>query len=161
MKFKTTFEKTECEKIREALGEWVAENDFNLFGTATYINAHTITRRKAHTDAAHFMRLLSRKVLGKHKVDREKIYLPALVFVEKGKNRDRTHIHWFTKGYTLKHTKDIIVNADRLWKAKIEKAMDVMILDEVEAQRRTYTIKEQQAFDAEIISPKACYLTLS
>lgn len=151
-------QKLECERIKKAVGEWIAMNDFSLFGTATYIHPQNVRLDKAHKDAAYFARLLSRRILGKHKVDRQNIYLPMMMFVERGKNRDNTHLHFFTKGYTLTQTKKIIVLANSLWKYKITNALDVVIKDEREAQRRTYTMKEQLALDDEILSPQACYL---
>ena len=150
--------KLECERIKNAVGEWVAMNKFSLFGTATYKHPQNVRLDKAHKDAAHFARLLSRRVLGKHTVDRQHIYLPMMMFVERGKNRDNTHLHFFTKGYTLTHTKQIVVHANCLWQQKITNALDVVIKDEREAQRRTYTMKEQLALDDEILSPQACYL---
>jgi len=144
--------------MKDAVGEWITTQRFPLFGTATYRHPHHIRVEKAHRDASHFTRLLSRKVLGKHTVDRQGKYLTTMMFVEQGKDRNNTHIHFFIKGYTLKHTKVIIYNANRIWKSKIDNALDVMILDEREAERRTYTMKEQLALDDEIISPKACFL---
>jgi hypothetical protein len=158
MYLKTSYEREVCEQMKKAVGEWVASEHFTLFGTATYVHAHRVRVEKAHKDASHFARLLSRKVLGKHTVDRQGIYLPMLTFVEQGTNRDNTHIHFFTKGYTLKQTKGIIYNANRIWRTNIDCSLDVVIKDEHEAQRRTYTMKEQLAFDDEIISPKACFL---
>ena len=151
-------QKLECERLKNAVGEWIATNDFTLFGTATYTHPWTIRLDKAHKDAAHFARLLSRKILGKHAVDRHNIYLPMMMFVERGKNRDNIHLHFFTKGYTLTHTKQIIFLADVLWKQKITNALDLVIKEEHEAQRRTYTMKEQLALDDEILLPQACYL---
>ena len=77
---------------------------------------------------------------------------------ERGRNRDNTHLHFFTKSYSLKHTKQIITYANDIWKSKIDYALDVVIKDEYEAQRRTYTMKEQLALDDEILCPKACFL---
>lgn len=158
MKFKTSYEVETCQSMKDAVGEWITTQRFPLFGTATYRHPHHIRVEKAHRDASHFTRLLSRKVLGKHTVDRQGRYLTTMMFVEQGKDRNNTHIHFFIKGYTLKHTKGIIYNANRIWKSKIDNALDVMILDEREAERRTYTMKEQLALDDEIISPKACFL---
>ena len=148
----------QCERIKIEVGEWIAAYDFTLFGTATYIPPQAVRLEKAHKDAAHFARLLSRRILGKHTVDRRKTYLPMMMFVETGRNRDNTHLHFFTKGYTLRHTKQIVVHANTLWRQNIHNALDVVIKDEREAQRRTYTMKEQLALDDEILSPKACYL---
>ena len=147
-----------CQRIKDTVGEWIATQHFPLFGTATYRHPHHIRVVKAHRDASHFARLLSRKVLGKHTVDRQGKYLTTLMFVEQGKDRKNTHIHFFIKGYTLNHTKGIIYNANRNWKSKMDNASDVLILDEREAERRTYTMKEQLALDDEIIIPKACFL---
>ena len=158
MKFKTSYEVETCQSMKDAVGEWITTQRFPLFGTATYRHPHHIRVEKAHRDASHFTRLLSRKVLGKHTVDRQGKYLTTMMFVEQGKDRNKTHIHFFIKGYTLKHTKGIIYNANRIWKSKIDNALDVLILDEREAERRTYTMKEQLALDDEIISPKACFL---
>ena len=151
-------ERRECDKLKEAMGDWIASNNFTLFGTATYIHPTNVRIEKAHRDASHYVRLLSRKILGKHLVDRKNIYLPMMIFVERGRNRDNTHLHFFTKGYTLTHTKQIVVHANCLWQQKINNALDVVIKDEREAQRRTYTMKEQLALDDEILSPQACYL---
>lgn len=151
-------ERRECDKLKEAMGDWIASNNFTLFGTATYIHPTNVRIEKAHRDASHYVRLLSRRILGKHLVDRKNIYLPMMMFVERGRNRDNTHLHFFTKGYTLKHTKQIITYANEIWQSKIDYALDVVIKDEYEAQRRTYTMKEQLALDDEILCPKACFL---
>jgi hypothetical protein len=158
MRQRTERERLECEKMKEAMGKWIAENNFTLFGTATYVHPINVKIEKAHRDAAHFARILSREILGKHLVDRQNTYLPMMMFVERGKQRDNTHLHFFTKGYTLKHTKQIITLADKIWKKRIDYSLDVLIKDEHEAQRRTYTMKEQLALDDDIISPKACFL---
>ena len=144
--------------MKDAVGDWITTQRFPLFGTATYRHPHHIRVEKAHRDASHFTRLLSRKVLGKHTEDRQGKYLTTMMFVEQGKDRNNTHIPFFIKGYTLKHTKGIIYNANHIWKSKIDNALDVLILDEREAEKRTYTMKEQLALDDEIISPKACFL---
>jgi len=158
MRQRTERERFECEKLKEAMGKWIAEHNFTLFGTATYVNPINIKVEKAHRDAAHFARLLSRNILGKHLVDRQNTYLPMMMFVERGKYRDNTHLHFFTKGYSLKHTKQIITLANDIWKKNIDFSLDVLIKDEREAQRRTYTMKEQLAYDDEIICPKACFV---
>ena len=158
MKQRTERERIECEKMKEAMGNWIASNNFTLFGTATYLHPINVDVQKAHRDAAYFTRLLSREILGKHTVDRQNTYLPMMMFVERGKYRDNTHLHFFTKGYTLKQTKQIITLADKIWKERIDYSLDVLIKDEREAQRRTYTMKEQLAYDDEIICPKACFL---
>ena len=144
--------------MKDAVGEWIATERFPLFGTATYRHPQHIRVEKAHRNASHFTMLLSRKILGKHTLDRQGKYLTTMMFVEQGKDRDNTYIHFFIKGYTLKHTKGIIYNAKCIWKSKIDNALDVLILDEPEAERRTYSMKEQLALDDDIISPKACFL---
>jgi hypothetical protein len=158
MYFKTNYEREYCKRMVEGVGNWIAAENYTLFGTATYIDAMNVRTQKAHKDAPHFARLLSRRVLGKHKVDREGTYLPMMTFIERGKNRDKTHIHFFIKGYTLKQTKGIIYHSNRIWQSKIDCSLDLVIKDELEAQRRTYTMKEQLSYDDEILCPNACYI---
>ena len=81
-----------------------------------------------------------------------------MTFIERGKNRDKTHIHFFIKGYSLKQTKGIIYHSNRIWQSKIDRSLDLVIKHELEAQRRTYTMKEQLSYDDEILCPNACYI---
>ena len=71
MKQRTEKERIECEKMKEAMGNWIASNNFTLFRTATYLHPINVYVQKANRDAAYFTRLLSREILGKHKVDRQ------------------------------------------------------------------------------------------
>lgn len=152
-------EKEQIELMKRDVASWLSENRFTIFGTLTYRNPQHIRRHKAHRDAAHYMRLLSIKVLGREVVDRQNTYLPSLTFVEQGKQRDNTHIHFFIKGYTLQNEKDISYYSYRIWDRQyIDNANNVVLKAQYEGQRLTYGLKEQHALDDEIISPKACFI---
>ena len=99
MKFKTSYEIEMCQRIKDTVGECIATQRFPLFGTATYRHPHHIRVVKAHIDASHFARLLSRKVLGKHTVDRQGRYLTTMMFVEQGKDLSLIHISEPTRPY--------------------------------------------------------------
>jgi len=51
MKFKTSYEIEMCQRIKDAVGEWITTQSFPLFGTATYRHPHHIRVEKAHRDA--------------------------------------------------------------------------------------------------------------
>ena len=162
MRYVSTAEQVQVRKLKEAIADWIAENDFTIFGTLNYYNAKNIRLNKAHKDAATFMRKLNLTILGKHKVDRLNTYFNSITFVERGRNRDNTHIHFFIKGETLQDEKDISYYAYRIWnKANIINANNVVLKDEAYAQRRSYCLKEQQALDDLILCTNACNVSLS
>ena len=47
MKFKTSYEIETCQRMKDAVGEWITTQRFPLFGTATYRHAHHIRVEKA------------------------------------------------------------------------------------------------------------------
>lgn len=80
---------------------WVAQQQFWLFGTASYYDGEKIKRAEAEQDARHFFNMLDRKLICRldYKENRR---LPRLVFIESGRARDNTHIHFYIKGRGLK-----------------------------------------------------------
>ena len=89
------------EELRKQMVEkgkqWVAQGEFWLFGTATYIDGTAVSEDAANKDARYFFNMLDRKILRREDY-RNGIRLKRMAFIETGKTRTNTHIHFFIKG---------------------------------------------------------------
>jgi len=122
---------------------WIAQQQFWLFGTATYYNGETISRAEAESDAKHFFNILDRKIISRKDYN-ENRRLKRLVFVETGRTRDNTHIHFYIKGRNLMDYKKIWRLSEDIWGDRIKKGRDLEIRDNIDGnyERKGYTFKE-------------------
>ena len=84
--------------IREQGAAWTRQQNFWLFGTCTYVDGSAVTRQQCVRNAQRFFNNLDRSVLGR-RLYRENTRLPRLVYVETGRFRVNTHIHFYISGY--------------------------------------------------------------
>ena len=95
--------------IREQGAVWTRQQNFWLFGTCTYVDGTAVTRTQCVRNAQRFFNNLDRSVLGRRRsvlgrrLYRENIRLPRLVYVETGRFRVNTHIHFYISGYAWQH----------------------------------------------------------
>ena len=122
---------------------WLAQQQFWLFGTASYFDGEKITRAGAEQDAKHFFNILDRKLISRldYKENRR---LQRLVFIETGRTRDNTHIHFYIKGRSLKDYKKIWRLSEEIWSSRIKHGRDLVMLDNIDSnhERKGYCWKE-------------------
>ena len=125
-------------------GNWVAEQQFWLFGTAKYYEGRKVTRKAAEQDAKHFFNILDRKLICRSDCKRGR-RLPRLVFIETGVTRDNTHIHFYIKGRDLiKDYNKIKMLSEEIWPTRIKRGLDLVMSDNIESnnKRKGYCWKE-------------------
>jgi len=122
---------------------WVAQQQFWLFGTATYKKGIRISREKAESNIKYFFNMLDRKIICRKDYN-EKRRLQRLVFIERGKTGEDTHMHFYIKGRQLKDYRKIKLLCEELWTTKIHNARDIEVLDNIEhnTARKNYCWKE-------------------
>ena len=122
---------------------WIAQQQFWLFGTASYYKGDTISRAEAESDAKHFFNILDRQIISRKDYN-ENRRLKRLVFVETGRTRDNTHIHFYIKGRNLKDYKKIWRLSEEIWSDRIKKGRDLVMCDNIVSNydRKGYTFKE-------------------
>ena len=91
---------------------------------------------------------------------RENTRLPRLVYVETGRFRVNTHIHFYISGYAWQHYRMIWQTAENTWREQIDGARDCVVQDNLGADRvhAGYCWKEFDGFSAETLLTKCCYL---
>ena len=148
-----------AKKIKEEGRLWVMKQNFWLFGTATYKDGSAIDVRTAECNSRRFFNALDRSVLARKEL-KEGNRLPRLVFVEKGRLRANTHIHFFIKGFDWKHLRIICDNAKQLWPQRIEQAANVIITDNfaTNSDRAGYAWKEVWAYQRDALLLDCCHL---
>jgi len=69
--------------------------------------------------------------------------LERLVFIEKGRTRTNTHIHFFIKGNDYVDYRQLEEKCTELWNKKIKKRRDIKMLDNLYAgnRRNKYCLK--------------------
>lgn len=145
---------TRAEGIR-----WTIQQQFWLFGTCAYKDGTRITNEQAYKDAAYFFNRLDRALLKRRDYD-EKRRLPRLVFLEKGKSRENTHIHFLIKGTKLKQYKHIKWTAESIWPTLIN-AHDILMKDATTSNvdRAIYCWKELNIRVNETLIEGCCHLS--
>ena len=130
-------------RFMEDGGSWVARQQFWLFGTATYKKGIWVSRKKAESNIKYFFNKLDREVICR-KDYREKKRLPRMVFIEKGKTGEETHMHFYIKGRKPSDYKVIKLLCEKIWAEEIHKARDILMLDNIEHNnaRKYYPWKE-------------------
>ena len=154
---KTVQEYAQIGKIRAQGADWVRAGNYWLFGTLTYKAGVDISDSTARRNARRYFNALDRQLLGRGAVDKGK-RLPRLVFLEHGRSRTNTHLHFFIKGYELRHLRQIQASAQARWKG-IDYAHDVTVRDLLgtDTDRSGYCFKEWDRADSEVLLLECCH----
>ena len=147
------------EQIKAAGAAWVAQQQFWLFGTARYYDGTHINRQTAERDCRHYFNTIDRQLLCRRDYNRGK-RLSRLVFIETGKQRSNTHIHFFIKGTHLAQYRHIKHTAEANWNRHITAASDCVVLDNIEHahERSGYCWKEFDTIRTETLYTPCCHL---
>ena len=145
--------------IREQSAAWTRKQNFWLFGTCTYVDGSAVTRQQCVRNAQRFFNNLDRSVLGR-RLYRGNTRLPRLVYVETGRFRVNTHIHFYISGYAWQHYRMIWNTAEKLWGEQIDGARDCVVQDNLGADKvhTGYCWKEFDGLAAETLLTECCYL---
>jgi hypothetical protein len=146
-------------RIRRAGKLWTERQGFWLMGTCQYIDGSTVSQSRCRQDARYFFSMLDRNILCRELI-REGIKLPRLVFLETGKSRENTHLHFFVMGYEWEQYKDIRNLAEELWSSKIARARDCVVKDNMGSKddRSGYGWKEFRRREDESLLTECCFL---
>ena len=147
------------QRIQQDGATWIAQQQFWLFGTARYYDGSTISRQEAERDTRHYFNTVDRQILTRRDYN-EGTRLQRLVFIETGRTRINTHIHFFIKGTHLRQYRHIKATAEANWTAHINKASDILIQDNIELihERKGYCWKELDSLDSEVLYTTCCHL---
>ncbi|OJA06895.1 hypothetical protein [Halomonas sp. QHL1] len=147
------------EKTKIDGATWVRQQNFWLFGTATFKDGSQTSDEQAIADATHFFNILDRKLLTRRELS-EGIRLERLVFLEHGKLRANTHIHFFIKGNHLKHYRQIYHNSIDIWESRIQKGHSMLMKNNISADdtRSEYCWKELTEREGDVLLIECCYL---
>ncbi len=147
------------QKIKTAGADWIAQQNFWLFGTARYYDGTQVQREDAVRDAKHFFNTIDKQILARRDYN-EGRRLQRLVFIETGKYRINTHLHFFIKGTNLAHYRLIKNTCETNWRRHIERAGDCVVLDNLNLQheRKHYCWKEFDCLGSETLLLECCHL---
>jgi hypothetical protein len=147
------------EKIKTAGADWIAQQNFWLFGTARYYDGTRIGREEAERDCRHYFNTIDKALLRRRDYN-EGRRLQRLVFIETGINRVNTHFHFFIKGTHLKQYRHIKQTAEANWRRHISKASDCVVLDNIDLihERKGYCWKEFDSIRSETLYVPCCHL---
>lgn len=147
------------QQIRSEGAAWIAQQNFWLFGTARYYDGTLIQREQAERDCRHYFNTIDRQIISRRDYNEQR-RLQRLVFIETGKNRVNTHIHFFIKGTELKQYRQIKAVAEANWTSCIAKASDCVVLDNIELvhERKHYCWKEFDSIRSETLYLPCCHL---
>jgi hypothetical protein len=147
-------------QLRLAGAEWLAKQKFWLFGTAIYVDGSEVANDEALRDAKHYFNTVDRQILSRRDYN-EGRRLQRLVFLETGRFRANTHIHFFIKGTHLSQYRHIKEAAEENWTRHIRKASNVLVLDNIEHihERKGYCWKEFDGINSDTLLIECCHLT--
>jgi len=150
------------ENIKAQGAAWVAQQQFWLFGTARYYDGIKIQRREAERDCRHYFNTIDKQILTRRDYN-EGNRLQRLVFIETGRDRTNTHIHFFIKGTDLTQYRHIKHTAEANWRRHIHKASDCEVLDNISLthERKGYCWKEFDSLDSEVLYAACCHIHTS
>lgn len=148
-----------AEQIRKEGTAWVMKQRFWLFGTATYTHGADVTFEDATRHGRRFFNALDRAVLPRKQL-REGQRLRRLAFIERGRLRANTHIHFFIKGFEWPQYHSICNSSKQLWNTLIDGAADIRLQDNVTANtdRAGYCWKEVRGDLADVLLTDCCHL---
>ena len=147
------------DQIKAHGSEWVAQQKYWLFGTATFYDGTMISRDAAVKDAKYFFNLLDRDILSRKDYD-EKRRFERLVFIETGRMRNNTHIHFFIKGRQLQDYDRIWQVSETLWPSEIKKGYNLVIKNNTDLiqERKGYCWKETYDLNKSPILYECCHI---
>ena len=101
----------------------------------------------------------TRSVLGRRLYSKN-TRLPRLLYVETGRFRVNTHIHFYISGYAWQHYRMIWQTAENTWREQIDGARDCVVQDNMGADRVPpgYSWKEIDRLTTETLLTECCYL---
>lgn len=146
------------ERIKHDGAQWVRQQNFWLFGTATFNDGSQITDAEAVSDARHFFNILDRQLLTRKQLSEGK-RLERLVFLEHGKLGVNTHFHFFIKGTHWQHYRQIFHASSSIWESRIDKAHNLIIKDNlgVDNTRSEYCWKELTMEKRDVLLTDCCF----
>ena len=146
-------------KIKEQGTAWTRKQHFWLFGTCIYLDRTAVNRWQCIENTKRFFNNLDRCVLGR-RLYRENVRLPRLVYVETGRFRVNTHVHFYISGYTWQHYRMIWQAAENTWREQTDGARDCVVQDNLGADRvhAGYCWKKFDGLAAETLLTECCYL---
>lgn len=147
------------ERIRTEGAQWLAEQQFWLFGTARYADGSKIKEHRAIKDARHYFNTIDRALLARKDYNQGH-RLKRLVFLETGRSRTNTHIHFYIKGTALNQYRHIKLAAEQLWTRHILQARDCVVLDNINLnnERKGYCWKEFDTIRSTTLLVDCCHL---
>ena len=147
------------QRIREQGTVWIAQQQFWLFGTARYFDGTRIGRHEAEQDCRHYFNTIDKQLLTRRDYN-EGRRLQRLVFIETGRNRVNTHIHFFIKGTHLRQYRHIKAACEANWTKHIFKASDILVQDNIDLihERKGYCWKEFDRLDSQVLFTQCCHL---
>lgn len=139
--------------------EWVAQQQFTLFGTATYYDGTLVGKDEAIRDTKYFFNMLDRKLI-KRKDYEEGKKLQRLAFIETGRTRTNSHIHFYIKGNDEAIDRQIKELSEKLWAEKITRGYNLIMKDNIGAgtKRNSYCWKEMNNLNADTLLVECCYI---
>jgi hypothetical protein len=148
-----------AQRIQRDGRRWVMQQQFWLFGTATYIDGANISFEDATRNGRRFFNALDRAVLSRKQVN-EGRRLQRLAFIESGRLRVNTHIHFYIKGVELSHYRSICTASKRLWPTLISGAADICLQDNISSnvERAGYCWKEVHSDLTDVLLVDCCHL---
>jgi hypothetical protein len=148
------------QRIKADGAAWIAQQDFWLFGTATYLDGSEICELEAIRDARHYFNAVDRQILARRDYN-EGRRLQRLVFLETGRLRVNTHLHFFIKGTHLKQYRHIKAATEELWVRQVQKASNVLVQDNIvgKHERKGYCWKEFDSLHSTVLLVDCCHLT--
>ena len=146
-------------QIVESGGQWVGQQQFWLFGTATYCDGTTVSREKAEKDARRFFNKLDRTLIKRIDLINGK-RLERLVFIETGRTRTNIHIHFFVKGNDYVSYEQIVEQCEMIWAEQIDKSYEIDLRDNKYAgnRRNAYCYKEMNNLNADVLHVECCHI---
>jgi len=148
------------QRLKAEGAKWIAQQKFWLFGTARYYDGTQVGREQAERDCRHYFNTVDKQILRRRDYN-EGTRLQRLVFIETGRNRVNTHIHFFIKGTHLKQYRHIKQIAEGNWSRHIKQASDCVVLDNIDLihERKGYCWKEFDSIRSEALYLPCCHLT--
>ena len=153
------------EELRQQIvssgSEWIAQQQFSFFGTANYYDGTSVSKEQAIRDAQYYFNMLDRRLLKRIDYNANK-RLDRLVFIETGKTRTNTHIHFYIKGNNEATDWQIKELSGLLWTNKITRGFNVVLDDNTGTGngRNGYCWKEMNNLNADALLVECCHINL-
>ena len=138
------------EELKKAYANWQKEQNFTMFATLKFVDGYELNGNVLEKRMRYFCNKWDRKVKGHFAVKKGK-RLQKFTYVELGKSRQNKHVHIFTKGNTLKETKDIFYKANEIWQTvDMASSFELVVIDNNEGING-YCTKELDTIDTDLL----------